>query len=348
MKKLDQAPEIHAIAQSLELSTEGGAVGNIIHHCHQRIQGWLKDSRAIRSIHELEQLVCHKLRLVIEEVWSDEELNAACDKYLKQGETIFAHVRNDFDDKTFATLVERKKISPKSVDRYVAIVDCRGQKGLRRFFTRWHEIAHILTLNQQLELRLHRTSASTEQNPSEKLMDAIAAEVGFYKPLFGPIFKEELARAGRLTFGVIDKVRERFSSEASFAATLHACLKECAQPAALLDCGMGYKKGERDQLESKQGLLIPEKIPSSKLRLLTVVPNVASKGHFNFHKNMAIPATSLIQDCHSGKCDETLQYARNESLQIWRHSDGTCLGFGSVHVEVRKMGDRVHALVTGL
>ena len=348
MKKLDQAPEIHAIAQSLELSTEGGAVSNIIHHCHQRIQGWLKDGKVIQSIQELERLICQKLRLIIEEVWSDEELNAACDRYLRQGEVIFAHVRNDFDEKTFATLVERKKITPKSVDRYVAIVDCRGQKGLRRFFTRWHEIAHILTLNQQLELRLHRTTSGAEQNPSEKLMDTIAAEVGFYKPLFVPVLKEELVTAGRLTFDVVEKVRERFCPEASFAATLHACLKECGHAAALLDCGMGYKKEERQKLESKQGLLLPEKLPNPKLRLLSVVPNAASKGHFAFHKNMAVPATSLVQECQSGKCDETLQYTRNESLQIWRHSDGSCLGFNSVHVEVRKMGEHTHALVTGL
>jgi hypothetical protein len=285
---------------------------------------------------------------VIEEVWSDEELNAACDKYLRQGEVIFAHVREDFDDMTFATLVERKKISPKSPDRYVAIVDCRGQKGLRRFFTRWHEIAHILTLNQQLELRLHRTSTATEQKPSEKLMDTIAAEIGFYKPLFSPIFKAELAAAGRLTFGVVEKIRDRFCSEASFAATLHACLKEYDQPGVLLDCGMGYKKEERLQLESKQGLLLPEKLPNPKLRLLSVSPNAASKGQFSFHKNMSVPAISLIQDCHSGKCGETLPCARAESLQIWRHSDGTCLGFNSIHIEVRKMGEHTHALVTAL
>jgi len=143
-------------------------------------------------------------------------------------------------------------------------------------------------------------------------------------------------------------VRERFCPEASFAATLHACLKECGHAAALLDCGMGYKKEERQKLESKQGLLLPEKLPNPKLRLLSVVPNAASKGHFAFHKNMAVPATSLVQECQSGKCDETLQYTRNESLQIWRHSDGSCLGFNSVHVEVRKMGEHTHALVTGL
>jgi hypothetical protein len=346
MKKLDQAPEIHAIAHSLQLPIEGGAASNIIHHCHQRIQGWLKGNPAIKSIAHLEMLICSKLRLVFEEIWSDEELNAVCDKYLQQGETIFAYIRHDFDAKTFATMIERKKISPKSPDRYVAVVDCRGTKSQRRFFTRWHEIAHALTLNQQLELRLHRSCG--EQDPSERLMDTIAAEVGFYKPLFDPILEQKLALAGRLTFEVIDKVKEAFSPEASFAATLHACLKRCPQPVALLDCGMGYKKSERDKIESKQVLLLPEDAPVPKLRLLSVSQNNASKDHFSFHKNMAVPATSLIQECFSGNCEKTLEYSRKESLQIWRHSDGECLGFQSIHIEVRKIGERVFALITAL
>jgi hypothetical protein len=348
MKKLDQAPEIHAIAQSLDLSTEGGAVSNILHHCHQRIQAWLKESGAVRSIQELESLICRKLKLVIEEVWTDDELNATCEKYLRQGEVIFAHVRQDFDEKTFATLVERKKNSPKSTDRYVAVVDCRGQKGLRRFFTRWHEIAHILTLNQQLEFRLHRTSSAREQEPGEKLMDTIAGEIGFYQPFFQPILDEELAAAGHLTFAVVESVRSRFCPEASYSATLNACLKKTPTAATLLNCGMGYKAEEMDRLESRHGLLLPEKALKPKLRLISVMPNAATKGKFSFHKNMTVPPSSVIHEFHSGVGGGSALTMRTESLQIWRHSDGRCLGFGSVRIEVRKVGEAVHALVTGL
>ena len=85
------------------------------------------------------------------------------------------------------------------------------------------------------------------------------------------------------------KVKERFSVEASFAATLHACLKEYDRAGVLLDCGMGYKKEEREQIESKQGLLLPEKTPNPKLRLLSVSPNASAKRQISSTKTWLSP-----------------------------------------------------------
>ncbi|HJZ56574.1 MAG TPA: hypothetical protein VKE74_16530, partial [Gemmataceae bacterium] len=61
---------------------------------------------------------------------------------------VFATMRLRFDDAenpTYGALVKRKNAGPDAPDRYVAVIDCRGNKLARRFFTRWHEIAHRLT-----------------------------------------------------------------------------------------------------------------------------------------------------------------------------------------------------------
>jgi len=58
--------------------------------------------------------------------------NAACrkriiQKYIKLGEPVFKILITDLGQNTFATLVERRKVDASSKDRYVAVVDCRGQ-----------------------------------------------------------------------------------------------------------------------------------------------------------------------------------------------------------------------------
>src|ERR1051325_647483 len=208
MRKLDSEQEVLKIAAGLKVDWQQNAVQNIIALCHEKISKWLKGAPKIRSIRELEVLVCQKVKLVFEEVRSDEDLTEIVRKYLGLGEPIFATLKSDLDEKTFATLIERRKIDGNSNDRYVAVIDCRGNKAARRFFTRWHEIAHLLTLQGQLELPLHRST--TDQNPTERLMDTIAGEIGFYDPFFPPILREEVAKERGLTFAAVERIRERF------------------------------------------------------------------------------------------------------------------------------------------
>src|SRR5690349_16741715 len=133
MNKLDREQEIIQLAAGLKVDWQQNAVRNIIALCHQKISVWLKNSPKIHSICELEELVCRKLKLVFESVRSDEDLTKIIRKYVGLGEPVFRTLKADLDDKTFATLIERRKIDGRSHDRYVAVIDCRGEKGARRF-----------------------------------------------------------------------------------------------------------------------------------------------------------------------------------------------------------------------
>ena len=207
MSKLDSEQAIIKLAAGLQVDWQKNAVQNIIGLCHQKmLSKWLKNSPPIRSIKHLENLVCKKLKLVFEEVWDDEQLNDVIRKYVRLGEGIFATLKDDLNEKTFATLIERRKVDAHSEDRYIAVIDCRGQKGARRFFTRWHEIAHLLTLQGQLELPLHRSTG--QKDPTERLMDVIAGEIGFYEPIFLPILNQEIAKDNGLNFETVDRIRE--------------------------------------------------------------------------------------------------------------------------------------------
>jgi hypothetical protein len=295
----------------------------------------------------LENFVCEKVRLVFEEVWTDEDLNSLVRKYLNLGESIFATLKSDLDEKTFATLIERRKIDGNSRDRYVAVIDCRGDKATRRFFSRWHEIAHLLTLQGQLQLPLHRST--TDRSPTERLMDTIAGEVGFYDPLFRPILRQETQSENGLSFTSVERIRRRFCPEASFQATLNTCVKRFSAPTLVAEIGIGFKKDEERQIQSAQLKLIPATRPEPKLRVLSVLGNNNLSTGLKLHRNMQVPAASLLHRFFFKQDGfDTDEVHGSENLNIWRHSDGRALANLDVKIQVRRLQDSVIALISPL
>jgi hypothetical protein len=127
--------------------------------------------------------------MVFVEIRSDADFDRITNEYAKaKKDPVFATMRMRFDDPdnpTYGTLV-RRNVGPDAPDRFVAVIDCRGSKFARRFFTRWHEIAHRLTTHA--DHGKEEPAYRSEQDPIERLMDEIAAHVGFYGPLFDPVF----------------------------------------------------------------------------------------------------------------------------------------------------------------
>jgi hypothetical protein len=347
MNKLDSEQEIIKLAAGLKVDWQQNAVQNIIALCHEKISKWLKHAPKIRNIQDLEALICEKLMLVFEEVRSDDDLTNIIRKYLGLGEPIFATLKSDLDSKTFATLIERRKIDGKSRDRYVAVIDCRGPKGSRRFFTRWHEIAHLLTLQGQLQLPLHRST--TDRSPTERLMDTIAGEVGFYDPLFRPILRQETCNESSLSFIVVEKIRERFCPEASFKSVLNTCVKRFNRPTLVAEIGMGLKKDEERQMQSSQMDLLPTSCPEPKLRVLSVLGNDVHSTGLKLHRNMQVPAASLLHRIFLKQdgCDAD-EVNGTENLNIWRHSDGKALANLDVKIQARRFQDSIIALISPL
>lgn len=346
MSKLDREQEIIQLAAGLQVDWQQNAVQNIIALCHQKISLWLKGSAKIKSIRELETLVCRKLKLVFEEVHSDEDLTKIIRKYLALGEPIFSTLKADLDDKTFATLIERRKVNGRSPDRYVAVIDCRDRKAARCFFTRWHEIAHLLTLQGQLQLPLHRST--TDQSPTERLMDTIAGEIGFYDTLFRPILETEIAAEGDLSFRTIDRVRKRFCPEASFQATSNAAVSRAAVPILSVQVGLGLKKEEQKVIQSAQGNLFKVDRPKEKLRILSVSPNKLVRGtDLQIHRNMEVPKTSILHRLFfepeafaDGDAEAT------ENLNTWHHSDKSSLANIEVVIRARRLSGSLIALIS--
>jgi hypothetical protein len=341
MKALRDEPEILRMANALRVGP-GDPVEQIIAFCKGRVESWCGKGRRRRTIEDIERIVCEKLNLVFEEFGNEDELASLVNKYVSMGEAIFATLPGLFDEKTYATLIERRKINRNSRDRYIAVIDCRGGKAARRFFTRWHEISHLLTLYDQLELPLHRSTA--KKTPTERLMDTIAGEVGFFDPILKPIVDAELSSDGRLSFEAVERIRTRYSPTASFQSTLNACVRRAYIPAAVLEAGLGFKKREVEQVETLQLALIPCDPPKPKIRVLSFVPNEYGRGKIQLHRNMEVPATSpLVTLLRSA--GPLMDQTWVEDLGTWEHSDGSRLPSALVRFEARRIKDHVLALI---
>lgn len=329
MTALDQEQDVVDLAKRLGLN--GTPVEAIINFCQTQIDGWVSEVGGVASIGELEALVAARLNLVFEEINDDSELADLKLRYVKKGEIVFAHiVENDLTPDTFGTMVRLKDGS------HVAVIDCRGDKAARRFFTRWHEIAHLL-VEPECERQVFRST----NDPLERLMDQIAGHVGFYESLFTPTLKQHLPDGGLLTFEIIDAVRQSFCSYASFQSTLFACQRRLSTPLLYVEARMAYSESERRGL--KQRRMFDEDKPEKKLRVqLTVQNDAASQMKLTARWNMRVPESSAIFAAFHGELPDATD---EENLKAWTFSKGGYLMDCDVFVQARRVDQFVMATI---
>src|SRR5262245_7894480 len=247
MSRLEHAAEIADLAAQLGLAGAANLVEAILRHCRRRIDRWVAEAKGVTTIGQLETLVTQRLQMVFEEVRSDADFDRIKEQYARaKKDPVFAVMRtkfNDADNPTYGALVKRKNVGPDAPDRYVAVIDCRGNKLARRFFTRWHEIAHRLTTDAD------EPQYRSEHDPIERLMDEIAGQFGFYGPLFDPVFQAAHRGKALLLFSTVEAVVRQGFPDASFQATLNACTQRLPTPVIYLEAALGHKAVVKREIE---------------------------------------------------------------------------------------------------
>ena len=344
---LNFEPKIIGMANSLDLDLECPADA-IRKYCREKVLKFLRRAGRISNINELQKLICKRLNLTVHEIWSDADLIAIASQYRDEGEiAVFAGATTQLKPDTFGVLMQFERRGRNGRARYVAFIDCRGDKHLRRVFTLWHEIAHCLTAKNQLALPLRRTTVEMiNKDPEEKLTDLVAGDFAFYEPLFVPILKDECASANRLTFRAVERIRDRFNPDASFASTLNACLARSDSPIILIEAGLALKKAEQTRIANGTALSSDFE---PKLRVLSSVSNEAARiGFPHVPKQMRVPESSIIARTFTtyDVLDILGSGLVHENLVCWTTSNGDGLPNVDVVVEARKVGDRVLALIS--
>jgi hypothetical protein len=328
--------KIWEIASALRLPLSESPADAILAFCEARATAMLTDFPDCATPSAMLNIMEATLGTTFEVVRSDDELVALQRRYVQAGEWGFATLDKELHGDVYG--VTYRRITARTGERYfVSVIDCRGDKGLRSYFTKWHEIGHLLILTDQQRSTYKRTHVrASSKDPEETLVDLIAGHMGFFPQFLLPEIGTEV------TFADVDRIKGKLCPEASLLSSAIAYAKHHGQPCLLIDARLALKKEEEtDLLQGSFGFYDP---PMPKLRVQSVVSSDNARGSgLYIPKNYRVPETSVIHQVHNGQQD---QAAAVECLSLWKSSDGNCLGPKAIQIEVRKSFDSVLALIS--
>jgi hypothetical protein len=287
-------------------------------------------------LNELLNATAGEVSTVFEEIRSDDDLRQIRLKYLSKGETAFANLEAELSGSKDYAITIRRMHKEGWEPQFVSVVDCRFDKIFRSYFSKWHELAHLLTLTPQMRLVFRRThSSSAVQDPEERLMDAIASELGFFREFLPDDVDDDVS------FDLIKRIRQECCPAASRQAAMIGIVKALPRPCILIQAELALRKSEAARaMQMVMAMGLSDPIPV--LRAVYVTVNDAAKEQgVNFHKNWRVPDESVI-----ARVFESGGYAASlEDLSWWTTSDGSHLGACPVMVKAKKNWDKVVALL---
>ena len=327
--------QVWNLARDLGIKPKDDPLGDIVHYCLRQVRAFLKEFPC-DSLSDLLEVAAAKLDTIFLEIHSDEDLQRIKSEYLKKGETGFALLDKELGPKVYA-ITFRRLNAKKGERQFVSVIDCRGDKAFRTYFSKWHELAHLLTLTQQLRLKFCRTHTTENKNdPEEAVMEIIAGEIGFL-----PEIVRQHAK-GEISFEKIDELREVLCSGASLQSSVIGFTKRWSSPCILIEAGLGYKRSEIRRLAQNAFDFADQ--PTAELRVLHANANEpAREAGIFIPKNIRVPKTSVVYQIFN---DDLLTQAEAvENLSLWEPTTKPRAIDRQVTVKARRNGDHVLALI---
>ena len=334
--KLKDSQVIWKLSKDLGIKSITDPVNDILKFCDKKVKSFLREFPECSTLTEFLDVIAAKVRTTITEVRSDEELDALQKKYVAKGEAIFAPLKEELAGEVFGITIKLKKHEPWE-NEFVSVIDCRDDKAARSYFTKWHEIAHLLALTDQQRLQFHRTQhKSPEHDPEEAMIDIIAGKFGFYESFISN------HAIGDVSFEIIEELCSELCAESSYQAALIGFIKAWPKPCLLLYCKPSLKKNEQAMLAQGSFGFIDPLTPS--LRAVKITPSIpAIAMGFRVHQNMRVPESSVIHSVFNGDSD----YAEaEENLSSWEVSSGSCLPDCAVIVKAKRHSGGVYVIIS--
>lgn len=333
--RLRQSPQVWKLAADLGLKPTDNALTDIVRMCVKRVRAfWAEFPCATLS--ELCDVVAAKVDTRFIEIQTDRQLLQVKKEFLDQGEIEFANLEGQLGPDVYA--ITFRLLKPAKLDRrFVSVIDCRGSKAWRCYFSKWHELAHLLTLTPQMRLKFCRTHCVAEQkDPEEAAMDVIAGAVGFL-----PDLVQRHAR-GAISFEKIAELRATLCPEASLQASLIGLVQSWPTAALLIQPALAVRK--REQASNSQGSFGFNEKPEPVLRAVSILSNESARNlSLVIFRNMRIPKRSVIHEVYSNGTNELRAI---EDLAWWESSEGGGLPSRRVLVQAARYGNEVYALIS--
>lgn len=321
---------IHKLATDLGLRASSDPIAAILAFCDLKVEGFLKEMDSCDSLADFLNWVEARVGTKFYCIRTENDLRSTVAEYVARGEKVFAGLEAELSDDVYG-ITYRLQNADAIAPPYVSIIDCRGEKSSRAYFTKWHEIAHLLTLTDQQRLRFTRShSEADKKDPEERLMDIIAGRFGFYDRIFHNTVSDTIS------FSELGRLRQELCPEASLQASLISFIKYWPRPCIYLRAEIGLKKVEKQA--AGQGAFDFLDVPVPVLRAVEVSVNeLAREDGFRLFPNMRIPESSIVQTVFSNGYGSATSI---EDFQDWNSRS-----FGNVNIEAR-FRNGVEVLIT--
>lgn len=286
--------QLNKLAEDLGLKRSDDPAASIVAYCDRKVAKYLAEMDSCNSLSQFLGWVENKVGTRFWCIRNDRDLDNVKTEFIARGEKAFARLAEELSDEVFGITYRLQNAAPYDM-QYASIIDCRGEKGAREYFTKWHEIAHLLTLTDQARLKFMRThSEADNKDPEERLMDIIAGKFGFYDRIFHKTISNVIS------FSELERVRKELCPEASIQSSLISFIKYWPVSCIYVRADVGLNRKEKQTAQQNSFAFMDNPVPV--LRALEVSVNErAREDGFQLFPNMRVPDSSIVQEVFSDR-----------------------------------------------
>jgi hypothetical protein len=304
MMDLIQHPKLRQIARDLHIPESADALRDLRDHAIELVRNMLREWE-FESIEDLRRLVADRLSVKLEFIYQDQDVSRIASEYQHFLVKFRKLLEKEFiTGDTEGLLIDNP--SPKRGGRrYLAIIDARGARAARAYFTAWHELAHLLLCPPKQMLiegfRRAPTAATIRKDPLESAVDHIAGLLAYWEPIYRPALYQR--SAGNLTFGAIEGASSIVAPGASLYSASLAAIRLWDGPAIFLTAEYGTKTNGSGFALRVQTLIVNELARPLDLRI---------------RKSMRVPVDSILARAFEENLG--LERAASENQAMWEVS----------------------------
>ena len=181
--RLKSRNQIRKLAFDLGLGETNDPVCAIVDWCERRVRTILKEFPHCTSPAQLLEILANKLGTEFQVVRTNEELCQLQHHYVSEGEKAFARLEEEFTDDVYGITfrrMRRKFWEPE----FVSVIDSRGEKEYLEYYTKWHEVGHLLILPDAARVSFKRShwADADLKGIEESIVDIVTGTFAFSRP----------------------------------------------------------------------------------------------------------------------------------------------------------------------
>jgi hypothetical protein len=326
-------PKLRQLARNLHIPDSGDSLRELQDHAIATVRQMLAEWSGIETIEELRLLVADRLSVKLEFLRTDEDVDRIAREYRHFLTRFRKLLHAEFLTGSTEGLLIDNPQPQNGGRRYLAVIDARGPRSARAYFTAWHELAHLLLYPpQQLLLEGFRRAPVQDvkhKDPLESAVDQIAGLLAFWAPIFGPALQEMVGTS--LRFEGIERAAATVAPGASLYAASLAAIRLWPQSAVFLTAEMGTKTNGTGRA----------------LRVQTVIANERTQNpDCQLRKNMRVPSSSVLSRAFTDPLGR--EWSADENQSAWEVSGQGHLPAAPWRVQAVRRGPAAYGILIPL